>query len=674
MKKIIVISFTLLSFQIFGQDNAARIVEELVGNQDEDLDYETIYEHILQTLSNPINLNTVTRDELGQLQILTENQISEIIEHRRTSGLLVSIYELQSLKSFSQTNLDQFRYLFFVGDPSQDLNKKFLNRIRKQGNHYFITRAEQTLENKAGFTTSVDSARRFSGSPLKVYSRFRSNRTKDYSIGFTLEKDAGEKLSWQPSKSQYGFDFLSYHLQVQNKGRIKNLVLGDYQLQVGQGLIFAGGFGLGKGGETVTTTRRSNIGIMPYTSVNENGFFRGGAFKLQLSRHLAATMLYSNIKRDAAENQEESTVSSFQLSGFHRNSAELATRKVLYEYNNGLVLQYSANNLEAGVVAHRISFSQPIVRKPNAFNQFAFAGRELITSGVFLNYQFQNFNFFGEVARNQSGGTGLVAGVLTSLHRQLDASILLRRYGKNYYSFYSNAFSENTQPQNETGFYWGLKYQLNRQYTFSTYCDLFQFPWLGFRRYSPTTGHEYLLKVNYQPNRKTVISIQFRQENKDRNLARENMIYSVSPGKRNNIWVKMNYAISSSLSMKSQLQWNSYSIGGETSEGFVLIQDASYTIGKFQITGRHGIFDASNFDNRTYAYENDAFMSFSIPAYFGIGIRNYIMLEYKINRELSIWLRYARTQYSNKTEISSDVEKINGNIKKDVKFQALIRF
>jgi hypothetical protein len=656
------------------QEIATRIVEDLVGTQDENYDYETVYENILQILSNPVNLNTADKEELRQLRILNEIQIQEIIDYRNSSGNFLSIYELQSLKSFDQNTARRLSQLILIKDPSEDLNKNIFTRVSDQGNHYFMSRVETTLEHKAGFTSTVDSLTKFSGSPFKVYSRFRSNKTRDYSIGFTGEKDAGEQFIFNRSKRQFGFDFLSYHVQLQNKGRIKNIVIGDYQAQFGQGLIFGGGFGLGKGGETVTTARRTNLGILPYTSVNESGFFRGAALTYKLSNNISATMLMSSIRRDATDNSDGETnaVSSFQVSGLHRNSNEFENRKNVTEKNYGAIIRYAKHDLDAGLIFHKIEFSQPIIKKPTPYNQFAFSGTEQRSAGFFLNYQIQNFNFFGEFAKNYGAGSGAVAGVLTSLHRQVDACLLIRSYEKNYHSFYSNAFAESSQAQNETGMYWGLKYQLSKQFSLSGYSDLFRFPWLGFRRYSPSIGYEFLFRLNYQPNKKTTMSVQFRQESKERNNTNA-AIYSVSEGVKKNVWIKLSYAASASLSMKSQLQWNSYSINGATTKGLVLIQDVSYTIGKFQITARHGIFDSENFDNRTYAYENDAFMAFSIPAYNGLGIRNYVLLEYKVSRRLSVWIRYARTQYSGVSEIADGVEKINGNIKKDVKFQALIR-
>jgi hypothetical protein len=39
---------------------------------------------------------------------------------------------------------------------------------------------------------------------------------------------------------------------------------------------------------------------------------------------------------------------------------------------------------------------------------------------------------------------------------------LYRNYSRNYHTFYSNAISENSTPQNEQALYWGWKYTFNK--------------------------------------------------------------------------------------------------------------------------------------------------------------------------------------------------------------------
>ena len=55
------------------------------------------------------------------------------------------------------------------------------------------------------------------------------------SIGFTMEKDAGEEFF--KGKQSTGFDFYSAHCYIRNLGILKSLAIGDYHVSFGQGLI-----------------------------------------------------------------------------------------------------------------------------------------------------------------------------------------------------------------------------------------------------------------------------------------------------------------------------------------------------------------------------------------------------------------------------------------------------
>jgi len=313
---------------------------------------------------------------------------------------------------------------------------------------------------------------RYGGSPNEMYVRFRASRPGDFSFGATAEKDAGEKIRWSPSNRLYGMDYLSYHLQVQNKGWIKNLVVGDYLAQFGQGVVLGGGFGMGKGAESITTIRRSNVGFMPYTSLNESNFFRGLAGSLALHKNLSVHCFFSGIRRDArvtpdSTAEDYSFVSSFAVTGYHRTMTEMASRKKILETNSGVIVNYRTASLDAGVIFHSTNFSKALHRKPTVYNQFSFHGDQNKNISFFLNYSWKNFTFFSELAQTLardlnpgslgSHGNAMAAGLLGSMTRQLDISLFYRNYKKDFYSFYSNALSENTLPQNESGMYWGWK-------------------------------------------------------------------------------------------------------------------------------------------------------------------------------------------------------------------------
>lgn len=679
--------FILILFNlpcVYSQDyprkeiDLSRIADELYGIQDLDLNYEDLYENLVQILSSPINLNKATLEDLRFIKILTETQIKNFLNYRMENGILFSIYELQSIPGFDLQTIMTLAPFVKVADPSDALDASILKRIRTQSNRYLIIRNERTLESRKGYTSEAQTATRYQGSPDRLYMRLRVNKPGDFSFGFTAEKDAGEMVRWNPGIRYYGADYLSFHASVQNKGFLKNLVIGDFQVQFGQGLMLGGIFGTGKGGETITTVRRSNIGILPYTSVYEAGYLRGAGTTLEVRRNFYLTAFYSSAKRDgtvALDTLEDPFITSMQTTGLHRNENELANRKTTSDTNWGVVLQYKINQLDAGVMFNRLKYNRPFLRDQNVYNQFSFTGIENENIGFFLNYTFQNFSFFNEGARTINGGGAYTGGVLLSLTPKFDISLLYRNFSRDFQSFYSNAFGENSTTKNETGIYWGWKYRFNRIFTISGYIDLFEFPWLRYRAYSPSHGHEWLFRFNYQPSRHSTFFIQIREELKDRNVSDGNTnLYQTATGKKMNYWVSYAYGGRQKLSLKTRVQFSTYGFNNKITKGFAAMQDIRIDLGKIKLSGRYAVFETDDYDNRQYAYEYDALYNYSMPAYYGIGVRKVGMVEYKINQHLSLWLRWAYTRYPYLNEIGSGNDAIAGNIKNDVKFQVRITF
>ena len=653
-----------------------QITDELLAYPDEEMDYEDLYENLVQYLSSPLDLNNVTAEELRSLNILNDLQIENFLVYRKEQQVLLAVYELQIIPSFDTDVVAKLSPFVCVINPASGVNRSLVSRVFSAGHSHVVTRYERTLESKRGFQSSGGNAPAYHGSPDKTYFRFRSAIPGDFSIGVTGEKDAGEAFSFSPKDRQWGFDFTSWHLQLKNKGRIKNLIAGDFQAQFGQGLVLGGAFGLGKGGESIATVRKSNIGIQPYTSVNESTYQRGLALTLHPFKFLEVSAFYSRAFRDASAGNgtDSATVTGFQTSGYHRTAPELAGRKRVAEQHAALVINFRKENFDGGLIVDHIQFDTPVKHTPTRYNQHAFRGSRNLNTSAFLNYRIDNIAFFGELARSLSGGWASIAGALINAHNNLEFAILWRSYGKHYHTFYSNAFSENTLPANERAIYWGWKYRWNRRYSMTGYVDLFEFPWLGFRRYSPSEGYEWLLRGNYKPSRNASFFVQFREESKALNSGTSHNMYKVENGIRHNVSLQSDYGIGERIRFRSRVQFNAYRKDNTSSEGWALVQDIGFSAGSFRITGRHALFDTDHYDNRHYMFENDAWSSYSLPAYSGVGVRNYVLFECKINKIVTIWLRYARTRVLNSGEIGSGQDLIEGNTRNDVKFQARLKF
>ncbi|MBT0812597.1 helix-hairpin-helix domain-containing protein [Litoribacter ruber] len=673
----------LAAFPILAQTYKPREIdleqfaEDLFAFQDEELDYENLYEGLLQLLLNPVHLNKVSAEELQSLYILTPLQITEFINYRNTFGQFLTIYELQAIPEFDLETIYKLLPFVTLEDREHQFTGNLWSRMASDRENYLMIRHRRVWEPRKGYSPpdTLSNGRltnRYLGDPNDLYVRFRMQHTKDFSVGFTLDKDPGEQFTWDTPTNRYGFNFLSYHFTLYNKGKWKTLALGDYQLQFGQGLVFGSGFSVGKGAEAITTVRRSSLGIRPYTSVLEFGYFRGAAFTRKEGR-FEITALASSTPRDGnlqvgldTLEREEAYISSLTLSGLHRTSNEIAQKAQLRENNIGGNIQYASLNrsFQMGINTLFTEYSQPFQRQERVYNEFEFRGKQNHIHSFYFNYNYQNYFFFGESARSKSGGMGTVLGLMSSLSPKVDLSLLYRNYAKNFHTFYGNGFGEGSRPINETGFYIGLQAKPIRKVTWSGYYDQFRFPWLRFQAYAPSEGYEWLQRITYSPSRQISMFVQTRQESKERNHRAAPAGPSghiLSSAKRFNSTTSLDMVLDRNWSIKSRVQFSSYRFEGQKTKGYTILQDLTFKSQKASFSGRVALFDTDDYDNRQYVYEKNVLWAFSIPAYYGQGIRYYLLSQYKISPKLTVWGRLARTSFTDRDKISSGLQEINGS-------------
>ncbi|RYU95273.1 helix-hairpin-helix domain-containing protein [Emticicia agri] len=668
-KLLLVISLFFLTYLTHAQTrprpeiNLDAFVQRIFPLQQENINYEDLYESLFQLYQNPIDLNTATYEELSSLYVLSVIQIKNLIAHRTQYGDLLSIYELQAITGFDLNTIQQL--LPFVEVRQKFTTSALTPDLNKATDHYLILRSSQTLEKSKGFIED-----KYPGSPQQLYMRYRLSSPRDFQIGLTAEKDAGEK--------NY-LDFYSFHVQLKNKGRLKNLVLGDYQVQFGQGLVLGAGFFLGKGSEAVTTIRRSNMGIRPYGSLLEGGYFRGAAATYQIGQ-VDVTAFYSFTKRDASidetDGEREEYFSSILTSGYHRTETELARKNQLTEQNTGANATFRFRNGYIGATLLHTQFDAILMRRPRLYNKFEFTGKQHTVASTNFSYTWQNFNFFGEAARSSSGGVGLTGGWVAALSKQVEWAMHLRYYDKNFHSFYSNALAEGSRNINEQGVYWGLKYSPKKNLTFSGFYDRFRFPWLKYLVDAPSRGYDYLLRASYQINSRALLYAQYHAEHKGKNLPNNttptDIVVTIV---RENVLTNFDYRVSHNLQLQSRVQVNTFQYEGRTkSVGYAIMQDIEGSVKRLYLKGRIAYFSTDDYDSRIYAFENTVLYAVSFPAYSGRGTRVYLIGRYAVNQHLDLWIRYARTQLKNQNSIGSGNDLIEGNHKSDINLQVRYKF
>lgn len=628
IKKFIIIIFFIITTVLYAQNSPKKeidmdaFVQDLFAQQSANTNYEAMYESLFQFYRYPLDLNKATRDELESLFILSPMQAKNIIEYRNKNGKFLTIFELQAVEALNKSTFEKLVPFVKVIDEGLSKDAQSLwQRIKSEENSYAILRYEQTLENRKGFLPYTPENQRFIGTPAELFARYRIQSQGDFSLGITAKNDAGEAIAWNPSKKQYFLDYYSAHFFLQNKGALKALAIGDYQVQIGQGLVMSSGFYIGKGAEPITTVKRSNQGIRPYTGAMEAGFLRGIAATLNFKKFdwvnfFSYRNLDGNIREsfDTLSNSDE-YVSSVLHFGYHRTQNELANKGNIGEAIGGTHLLYlsSNKNLKLGSSGVFTNYNNTFQSQQNVYNLYDFSGSQNYNIGADFSYNLQNFTFFGEINKSKGGGTGIITGLIASLHPKIDLSMLFRRYDPNFYSFYGNTFGEISTNRNEQGFYWGIKYTPHRKLNFAAYFDKFSQPWLTIRADALTEGYEYRLRINWLPTKKISLSAQYINEYKQTNKINNLTIQDYIVGQNRSNWLfNMDYKTEKFLTLKSRVQITTFEQEDSKLEtGIVLLQDVNFDFNKkFRIGFRFAVFDSKNFNTRLYVYEKKRALCF----------------------------------------------------------------
>jgi hypothetical protein len=670
-------------------------IENVAQSTDEVFDYSDLVDDLRYYLENPLNLNYASSTDLEKLFFLSEMQIFNLIAYRETYGLFLTVFELQSIDGLDTETIQKILPYVMVSEEKPSFHFS-LKDISKYGRHEAILRYQRVLQEQEGYTPISDSSlydspnSRYLGSPDKIYVKYGFNFRDQIKFGFLTEKDAGEPFltsqvndsiqTLAGSQLKNGFDYYSFNFTLQDVGILKAFTVGDYQLSFGQGLSLSSGLAFGKSAEAVDVKRTAR-GLRSSVSSNENLFFRGGAATIAYNQ-FDLTAFYSNHSVDANLSKGDSLtsetgyISSIQESGLHRTPNELQDKKAVNIRAFGGHLSWRLTRLKLGLTGYYSKLGSPLYQDSEPYKKFNFEGSENFNAGFDYNWLLRKLNFYGEVAYSQSGAIAQVHGIIANPHPSLALSLLYRNYPKDYQNFYSNAFAEGSNTYNEHGLYAGLKLHVINKWTLTAYFDNFSFPWLKYRVDAPSSGNESMISIQKLIGNDILMYFSFRQSNRQLNEpAGENITTALINTRKTNYRFHIEYSISPSVTLKNRFEYAFYKESSSyKGTGYLIYQDVAWKISssKLSLTARYALFDTDSWDERIYAYENDVLYAFSVPAYYYIGSRCYLLFGYGITKAFHIYLRFAYSTLTNQPTFGTGLDEIDDNNKTEIKVQLQI--
>ncbi len=648
------------------------------NNEDAETEDDSYLQQMVQFIKNPVELNYADAGELSQLRILTPIQVQNFILYRSLVGKLVDIYELQAVPGWDINTIQKIRPYINVSIlvSAVDVVKQRL----KKGEHSILARVSQVLERSKGYLPDSSTANNFyPGSPQKILLRYKYMYKDLLQYGISAEKDAGEQFF--KGKQKQGFDFYSAHIFIRKIGIIRSLAIGDFTVNLGQGLTQWQSLAFKKSVDVINIKREGEV-LRPYNAAGEINFHRGSGITLakrnwQLTLFGSYRNIDANFVADTSQTQDD-FVSSLQTSGYHRTKTETADKSVQRQIAFGGNFSYQYKGLRVGINGIQYLFKFPLIKPAAPYNLYALSGKRFGNYSFDYSYTFKNIHLFGEAAFTSKFDKAFVNGLLISASSKVDLSLLYRNIPGSYQSLYSYAFTENTYPTNEKGFYAGISIRPGNEWRIDAYADLYKFPWLRYRVDAPSTGSDYLVQVDYKPNKQLEIYSRYHAESKAINVNPSQLTTApvIQQPKRN--WrTQVSYKINAAISLRNRTELIWFDKNGvQEEQGFLIYFDFLYKPMLKRLSGslRIQYFETGGYNSRLYAYENDVLYSFSIPVFYDKGYRYYINLNYDINKKLGFWLKWSQTLYKDKTLIGSGLDEINGNKKTEVKLQVQYKF
>jgi hypothetical protein len=576
-------------------------LEELSEAEETEAEDEYDMQQLQALRHHPLNINDPSVS-LTELPLLNALLINNLISYRRLLGNLVSVYELQVVPGFT---VDIIRAILpYITVEWNELTAKSMKHRFTDGAHSIVTRPSF---------------------PSKLYFRYKYQYRNSLQYGAIGERDAGEKAL---------IDFYSVHLFIRNAGIIKSLALGDYVLNVGQGLIHWQSQAFKKTSSVINVKRQGDI-IRPYHSAGEYNFQRGAAVTFKKDSWEATLFgsfrsITTNISQD---DEYGEVITSVNTSGLHRTASELANKNNASVISYGASIKYLAEGGHLAVNGIRYLYSTPLLKRDEPYNFFMIKGRQWSNYSADYSYTYRNIHFFGEVAVAQNQSLGVINGMMATLHSSFDIAIVHRNISEKYQSLYGNAFTENTAPANEKGIYMGVSIKPHVNWRIDGYCDVFRFPWLKYRVDAPAGGRQQFVQVTWKPNRLVEVYSRFRLKIKPLNTDTEHGNFPEHRVLKN--WrTHVSFQVSRTILLRSRLEvcWFRQPEVVEPETGYLIYGDVVYkpTGRWYSASFRLQFFETDSYDTRLYAYENDVLFASSTPAFSGTGMRSYINLRGKL--------------------------------------------
>lgn len=639
--------------------------------------FESVYEDYAFLHANPININSADSIELSALGFLTSRQMEGIRHYIYKHGALLTPGELMLIPELDYHTRQLLSYFVTFGplpEKEQTPHDRW-RRMLTQGRSELSSRLDIPLYQRAGYaprTLSQQAAapsRYYMGNALYHNIRYHYRYGSQLSWGICAEKDAGEPIF---TAAQPLPDYLSGYLQLGNKGILKSLIIGNYRLRFGQGLVINSDFALGKT-MLLHGLNQPSLTIKPHRGMGEANYYTGAA--ATLAWHAWELTTFASYQQIDATLDGEA-ISSLKTDGYHRTSLEQARKANTRSNLFGAHLRYAAHGFHWGATAMYQSFNRSFAPSTKPYQKYAPHRHAFTNASIDYAWHHHRLSLFGETAIDGKGSLATLNAMRVKALDRLYLTLLQRHYAPDYWALEARSFSVSSDVRNEQGLYFGAEWQPSSRLQVTAYADVYHFPFLRYRVSAPSYGTDGNATLRYAKAADNLM-LCYRYRLKQRNATEG---HHLPDGKLLNEWthrirLQWKHLFTPILSMSAQAE-GCMSLAETLSVGHMANIHVSYepSFGNHALRIASGVigFDA-DYAARLYAYEQGLLYAYNYHTFQGRGMRGYLLLQHGC-RHLTATAKIGTTRYFDRNSIGSGANAIDASHQEDLQLQIRYTF
>ena len=628
--------------------------------------WEQTYDLLCDLEEHPMDINQVTREQLEELPFLSAQQIEGIVEYLWRYGRMESLSELAMVRELDYTQRRLLSFFVYVGEE-KPAPLPTLKDIARYGQNELMAYARVPFYNRKGDTDG------YLGPKYRHWLRYQFTYGDQVKLGFVGSQDAGEPFF--ANRNKWGYDYYSFYLQLRNFRRLESLVLGNYRVSMGMGLVMNNSFSLGK------MAMLQNLGRSSYTlrahSSRSVGSLFGAAATIDMGRHLKLTAFVSRSPADATLNKD-GTVSSIIDTDYHRTETEMNKKHNLHPFKTGGCLRYNAHGFHLGMNALYTYLDRTL--NPNTstlYRQHYPQGTDFQNLSLDYGYASPKVAFSGETATDRKGHLATINTASLRVSDVLSLMVLQRFYSYAYSSLDAQSYSDGGKVQNESGIYLGLTWQPSLALRLSAYSDYAYFAWAKYQVSQSSYSWDNLLQATWQKQRWTLTGrYRLRLRQKDEEMISKNEEGGTRKEKTLvDRWehrgrLSADYAIATGLGGRMQID------GGCTTDewGGMVSATLAYTRRWLRLNGGFGYFHTDSYNSRVYLYELGPLYTYSSQMFYGEGIRYCLMARANVGKHLTLTAKIGISDYFDRTTIGSSYQQVDASSLSDLDLQLRWKF